>query len=419
MPLSKFAQQLNVMKKITQAAGSILLITQVAMSYVIYSNPELKPIGGLWFFLALTGFVVFQYFYYLVNQAQPNPSRIKNTTAVIGVLWLSTIVLLLFEPVEFLPSSQIAVMIGFMVLHHRLWLQSFEQLTVPFKIHNLISATLFALSIFVLVNTETTPQLSAFVRFKVSIHSLLVLLFIGFDRYVIDLLQNEKHIQLKLAHEKNIELKSTLLNEIDKHIHKPLILLKISLESLRLNSYGEPREIASNGIKQLFQIDKYLNSITKVNQIKEEEKITTNRVIQEISVAYKEWISVQCDGIPEENFMNQNEFFGLRTLLDFAINNKSKYCSLDVLFVNGKPMFEVTFDGPGLTDSILKLSLKEGVGGFNEAYDLKLAFRLLQKEGYAIMISNQLLQGSRFLIICEDVDISKYELPGKTNTIVQ
>lgn len=116
--------------------------------------------------------------------------------------------------------------------------------------------------------------------------------------------------------------------------------------------------------------------------------------------------------------MNPNEIFGLRTLLDYAMNNKSKYCSLDASMVNNKPCFEITIDGPGMTDSILKLNLHGEANTINEGYDLKIAFRLLQKEGYIIMLSSQLLQGSRFLIISEDVEVEQYELPGKVNTIV-
>ena len=419
MSLTKFSQQLRLMKQIVRAVGTILLIIGAVLAYILHSSPHLQPFGGLWFFLVLSGFVIFQYFYYLVQQEKPNESRIIYTTAVIGILWLSATVLLLFEPVEFIPSSQIALLVGFMVLNYRLWLQDIKQLTIPFKIHSLISTALFILSVFLLVNTETIPRLSEFARFKVSVHAILILVFIALDRFAIDLFQNEKQIQLKIANEKNLELKSSLLNEVDNQIHKPLSLLKISLESLKLNSFGKSREIASNSIKQLAQIDTYLSSISKVNKLERSGKVATNRVIKEFSIAYKDWISVESEGIPEYNFMNQSEIFALRTLLDFAINNKSKYCSLDASLVNSKPKFEITFDGPGLTDAILKLNLKESVGNYNEAYDLKLAFRLLQKEGYAVMISNQLLQGSRFLIISEDADIPKFELPGKTNTIVQ
>lgn len=419
MPLTKFSQQLRLMKKIMRVFGSLLLLLQLVLLVILNSNPDLKPFGGYWYYLVLSGFAVFQYFYFLQSTANPKESKIIATAITIAALWLSAIILLLFEPLKHIPSSQIAVMVGFMVINYRLWLQDIKQLTIPFKLYSLTTAALFIISVFLLINADTIPKISDFIRLKVSVHSILILLLIALDRFVIDLFQNEKQVQLKIANEKNLELKSELLNEVDKQIHKPLGLLHISLESLRLNSFGESREIASNGIKQLVQIDKYLGSITKVNKLKGSEKVATNRVITEISLAYKDWISVESEGIPENNFMNQSEIFALRTLLDFAINNKSKYCALDASIVNSKLKFEITFDGPGLTDAILKLNLKEGFGRYNEAYDLKLAFRLLRKEGYAIMISNQLLQGSRFLIICEDADISKFELPGKINTIVQ
>lgn len=402
-----------------RAFGSLLLLVQLVVLVVLNFNPDLKPLGGYWFYLVFFGFVVFQYFYFLQSTANPKESTIIATAITIGVLWLSAIILLLFEPPENIPSSQIAVLVGFMVLNYRLFLQDIKQLTVPFKIYSLTTASLFIVSVFILINTDTIPEMSDYIRFKVSVNSFLVLLLIALDRFIIDLFQNEKQVQLKMAHEKNLQMKSELLNEVDHKIHKPLNLLHISLESLRLNSFGEIREIASNGIKQLVQIDKYLSSITKVNKLKGSEKVATNRVIKEFSLAYKDWISVESEGIPENSFMNQSEIFGLRTLLDFAINNKSKYCSFDASLVNSKPKFEITFDGPGLTGALLNLNLNESVGSYNEAYELKLAFRLLQKEGYAVMISNQLLQGTRFLIISDDVDIAKFELPGKTNTIIQ
>ena len=108
----------------------------------------------------------------------------------------------------------------------------------------------------------------------------------------------------------------------------------------------------------------------------------------------------------------------LRSVLDFAINNKNKYCSVDVEMVDNRPLFEITIDGAGMTDSILKVNFDVEKRGFNESYDLKLAIRLLQREGYSIMLSSQLLQGSRFLVISEKVDLKMYELPGKSNVIL-
>lgn len=87
----------------------------------------------------------------------------------------------------------------------------------------------------------------------------------GIDRIIIDLIQAEKDEQLKAANEKTLALKSELLDEVEHRVHKPINLLRASLESVRINTYGESREITENSIRQLNSIDKYLNSITKAN----------------------------------------------------------------------------------------------------------------------------------------------------------
>lgn len=142
------------------------------------------------------------------------------------------------------------------------------------------------------------------------------------------------------------------------------------------------------------------------------------QVLKEFEIAYKDWVSFGVGYTDSSTILNSNEIFGLRSLLDFAINNKNKYCSVDVEMVDNRPLFEITIDGAGMTDSILKVNFDVEKRGFNESYDLKLAIRLLQREGYSIMLSSQLLQGSRFLVISEKVDLKMYELPGKSNVIL-
>jgi len=142
------------------------------------------------------------------------------------------------------------------------------------------------------------------------------------------------------------------------------------------------------------------------------------QVLKEFEIAYKYWVSFGVGYTDSSTILNSNEIFGLRSVLDFAINNKNKYCSVDVEMVDNRPLFEITIDGAGMTDSILKVNFDVEKRGFNESYDLKLAIRLLQREGYSIMLSSQLLQGSRFLVISEKVDLKMYELPGKSNVIL-
>ena len=208
------------------------------------------------------------------------------------------------------------------------------------------------------------------------------------------------------------------MDEVEHRVHKPINLLRASLESVRINTYGESREITENSIRQLNSIDKYLNSITKANQIELNRDLPLKQVLKEFEIAYKDWVSFGIGYTDSSTILNSNEIFGLRSLLDFAINNKNKYCSLDVEMVDNRPLFEITIDGAGMTDSILKVNFDVEKRGFNESYDLKLAIRLLQREGYSIMLSSQLLQGSRFLVISEKVDLKMYELPGKSNVIL-
>lgn len=208
------------------------------------------------------------------------------------------------------------------------------------------------------------------------------------------------------------------MDEVEHRVHKPINLLRASLESVRINTYGESREITENSIRQLNSIDKYLNSITKANQIELNRDLPLKQVLKEFEIAYKDWVSFGIGYTDSSTILNSNEIFGLRSLLDFAINNKNKYCSVDVEMVDNRPLFEITIDGAGMTDSILKVNFDVEKRGFNESYDLKLAIRLLQREGYSIMLSSQLLQGSRFLVISEKVDLKMYELPGKSNVIL-
>lgn len=418
MPLTKISKQVLWMKKFIRILGLILLLTYMTMTIVLYSNPELTPIGGAWFFLVMAGFVGFQFYYYLANKNDQNENLVKGVIITTGLLWFSAMLLLLFEPEEFIPASQIAVMIVFLTINYRLFVTRFKSLILPSKIYLSVSSVLFVASIYQLIHVTNLPSLSEFIRFRTTFHTVVILMLIAVDHVIIDLLQAEKDLSLKIANEKTLNLKSTLLNEVEKHIHKPLNLLRVSLESVRLNTFGEPREITENGIKQVNQIERYLGSISKVNRIEESKEVPTLRVLKEFSIVYRNWISFNHSNITDNSKMNNNEIFGLRTLLDYAMYHKSKYCSLETTMVNNKPCFEITFDGPGMTDSFLKLNLQGEIGSINEGYDLKIAFRLLQKEGYIVMLSSQLLQGSRFLIICEDADIKEHELPGKVNTVV-
>jgi hypothetical protein len=196
-------------------------------------------------------------------------------------------VLLLNEPVEFIPVSQIAVMIAFITLNYRLFVTELKSLELSSKIYLSLSTVLFIYGLIRLISNTDPIHLSEFIRLKTTVHVILVLIFIAIDRVIIDLLQVEKDLLLKIANRKTLNLKSTLLNEVDEYIHKPLNLLRISLESVRLNTFGEPREIAENGMKQLTQIERYLGSILKVNKIESKSELSTKRVLKEFSIAYK------------------------------------------------------------------------------------------------------------------------------------
>lgn len=418
MPLTKISNRVLLMKKFIQIIGSVLLMIQVVLAYILYSNPILTPLGGIWFFLVFSGFIVFQFYYHLTAQKNVNTRLFSAITQVIGALWLSASVLLLFEPVEYIPASQIAVMTGFLVLNYRLHGHLTKQINLLIKVSLLILSGILIASVIRLIQTESLPQLLDIVRLKTTIHSVLVLVFIGLDRIIIDLLQAEKDVLLEIANQKSLTLKSELLDEVEQRVHKPINQLRASLESIRVNAYGESREITENSIRQLNSIDKYLNSITKANQIESNINLPFKQVLREFEAAYKDWVAFNVGPIDPSTILSSNEIFGLRTLLDFAINNKNKYCSLDAKMVDNKPFFEIIFDGSGMTDSILKVNYDGEARGFNESYDLKLAIRVLQKEGYSIMLSSQLLQGTRFLVISEEVDLTQYELPGKTNVLL-
>ena len=406
------------MKKFIRITGFILLLIQVALTYTLYSNPKLTPIGGTWFFLVLIGFIIFQFYYHLTVQKNVNTRLLTAVTKIIGALWLGASVLLLFEPTEYIPASQIAVMTGFLVINYRLHGHLTKEIDLSIKIFLLVISGIFIFSAIMLIQTESLPELLDFIRLKTTIHAILILVFIGIDRIIIDLIQAEKDELLKAANEKTLALKSELLDEVEHRVHKPINLLRASLESVRINTYGESREITENSIRQLNSIDKYLNSITKANQIELNRDLPLKQVLKEFEIAYKDWVSFGVGYTDSSTILNSNEIFGLRSLLDFAINNKNKYCSVDVEMVDNRPLFEITIDGAGMTDSILKVNFDAEKRGFNESYDLKLAIRLLQREGYSIMLSSQLLQGSRFLVISEKVDLKMYELPGKSNVIL-
>ena len=418
MPLTKISKQVVLMKKFIRILGFILLMIQVVLTYVLYSNPELTPIGGTWSFLVFSGFVVLQFYYHLIVQKNVNTRLLSAVTIVILALWFSASVLLLFEPVKYIPASQIALMTSFLVVNYRLHRHLIKQIDLFIKVSLLAISGIFIFSAILLIQTESLPELLDFIRLKTTIHSILILVFIGLDRYIIDLLHAEKDVLLEIANEKTIALKSELLEEVEHRVHKPINQLRASLESVRINVYGESKEITENSIRQLNTIDKYLNSITKANKIESNRDLPLTQVLREFETVYKDWVSFDVGYIVPTTILSSNEIFGLRTLLDFAINNNNKYCSLDVEMIDNKPFFEITFDGSGMTDSILKVNYDVEARGLNESYDLKLAVRVLQKEGYTIMLSSQLLQGTRFLVISEKVDLKEYELPGKTNLLL-
>jgi hypothetical protein len=287
MPLAKISKQVLLMKKFIRIIGFVLLLVQFVLMYVLYSNPELSPIGGIWFFLVFVGFIGFQYFYHLIQREDRKESVIQKILIGIALLWLGAMVLLLNEPVEFIPVSQIAVMIAFITLNYRLFVTELKSLELSSKIYLSLSTVLFIYGLIRLISNTDPIHLSEFIRLKTTVHVILVLIFIAIDRVIIDLLQVEKDLLLKIANRKTLNLKSTLLNEVDEYIHKPLNLLRISLESVRLNTFGEPREIAENGMKQLTQIERYLGSILKVNKIESKSELSTKRVLKEFSIAYK------------------------------------------------------------------------------------------------------------------------------------
>jgi hypothetical protein len=332
---------------------------------------------------------------------------------------LLTALLLSFRPLKELAFIEIIFCLSLLTVFFRLCQDKMTDIELIYKICDSTITLLFAINFFRFLLSPPFEITNPVLLYKSLFITAEFLILLVLDRIVISLQQEDKRLHVEEEYRRSLEFKSNLIKEINEHLRQPLQQVRIFVDSLRHSSYGTFQESAFIQLRKLEEVQNYLQSLYKINEIEEEKVHVASQAIKEIGLLYENELTITSRKEAKNMTINSNVIFGLHSILDFALSQKSKYCSLELWTKEQNLLFEITFDGTGMSDHLLKKeSLKANPSNRELASDFNLGIRILQKEGFEILMSTKLLQGTRFLIFPNHFDTKEFYMEEKNNALL-